>query len=107
VRQELQLVESYLLDSLDDAHVASSARGNEGVTLASCHGDWRAAAHRIHRAANMVPRANQLDLMRMTWDPDLLPRLNPFLSEAARRELVEASSTWMQLCVLEGMVRHS
>ena len=45
-----------------------------------------------------------MDLAHCLVNPDLILSLNPFLSEAARDQLLASISIWLQLCVLEDRI---
>ena len=63
---------------------------------------WHASAFVMRRAANFEPRVTLRDLARAAWEPEGLRQFNPFLSEAAVREVLRpAILEWLKLCVLE------
>jgi hypothetical protein len=62
---------------------------------------WHAHGFALRRAANEVPAPTQRDLVRASWEPDLLRAFNPFLSAAGVASVRAAILDWMQLCVLK------
>ena len=63
---------------------------------------WHASAFVMRRAANLAPRVTLRDLARASWEPNTLREFNPFLSEAAVKDVLHpAILEWLELCVLE------
>lgn len=60
-----------------------------------------ASSFRLLRLTGGAPCPALLDLLSCAWQPQLLLRFNPFLSEMAASRLHRGLLTWLQLCVLE------
>lgn len=77
--------------------------GDDGGAESDCH--WHAVGFRMLRASNVIPAAQRSDLVRCSWQPELLHHFNAFLSPASIKMLQEAILLWMQLCVLQDRLR--
>jgi hypothetical protein len=60
-------------------------------------------AHRLRRAAGLVPVATMPELVRSLWEPSRVGNFNPYvaLSDADVASLRAALILWLELCVLE------
>ncbi|CAM9452387.1 unnamed protein product [Ectocarpus fasciculatus] len=60
-----------------------------------------AVVRHIERIAGLLPTAGVADLPPILWENERIRHFNPFLTEAATSELIDAVVVWLRLCVLE------
>jgi hypothetical protein len=61
--------------------------------------------HNLFHLVHRVPSATVADLIRSSFDKAVVPQLNPFLSQNARKQLDSVILHFLKLCVLEDKLK--